>query len=140
MSGNLAQQRPRIRRHVVDAGDTAHHLGAFQLRNSAAGALDDFFQRFVGGTLRKIVGIHRPLPVEIADQKFVMRIGAKIGCRHRIDAGAASALHPRRIPQNGDLVIFAFDRKSYPTCCKQRTASTGRWPRSRSARRSRLGR
>ena len=68
----------------------------------------------------KSSGSTGPLAVEISHQKFVVSVGAEISRGHRIDAGAAAAFHVRRVPQDRDLVIFAFDRQIASSLLKQR--------------------
>ena len=119
-AGNFAQQRTRIRRHVINPGYAAHDFGILQLGNAAAGPLDDFFQAIVGGALRKVVRIGAALAVEISNQKFVLPVGAKVGGADRVDAGATAALHVGSVFQDRDLVILGLNRQFDSDALKQR--------------------
>ena len=117
---HFAQQRARVRSHVIHSGHSAHHLRVFQLRNPPAGSFDDFFQPFVRSALRKIIGIDAALAVEISDQKFVVRVGAEISGGDRIDAGATAALHVRSVFEDCNLVILGFDGQIDPDVLEKR--------------------
>ena len=74
-------------------------------------AFNQFFERFVGSSLWKIVRVHRAFPIKITHKKFVVTVRAEIRSGSGVDAGTTSAFHAGSIFKNRYLVVLRFHRR-----------------------------
>ena len=116
----LAQQRPRVGRHVVEPGDAARERGVLQRGDAPRGGGGQRLQALGRRRLRELVGGNAAAAVEAAHERPAARLRPVVHRARRVDAGGADRWQPRRVLQDRHLVEFALDRQRNADASEQR--------------------